>query len=187
LINLQPDAFLKVRNMKTITRTSLFTSPALEVFRIIDDLGVTGVHMTESSMMMMGSKLILEYLTANRTGLNSKYRWYGKMMGIPMHFTVLVTKWNPGKEKVWETIGESKLVIYSWYRMALHLEESISGTFAILSISYKRPAGFWGKLLSYIFADIYCIWCLRKMLTDANHSLAQNLSINKGRIIQEMR
>jgi hypothetical protein len=162
--------------MRTITRTARLAAPAMEVFPIIDDLGVTGVHMTRSSMMMMGSKLSLEYLTTNRTGLNSKYRWQGKMMGIPMDFTVLVTEWDPGRAKVWETIGESKLVIYSWYRMTLDLEESQSGTLATLSISYKRPKGFWNKLLSYVFADIYCIWCLRKMLGDANHSLQQKLS-----------
>ncbi len=39
---------------------------------MIDDLGVTGMHMTKSSMMM-GSKLNLEYLTENHTGPGSKY------------------------------------------------------------------------------------------------------------------
>lgn len=93
-----------------------------------------------------------------------------------MDFTVLVTKWNPGKEKVWETIGESKLIIYSWYRMILDLAESKSGTLATLSISYERPNSFWSILLSYVFADLYCIWCLRKMLNDASHSLQHKLS-----------
>lgn len=44
-------------------------------------------------MMMMGSKLKLEFLTAEHRGLGSKYRWSGKMMGIPHDFNVEVTKW----------------------------------------------------------------------------------------------
>src|ERR1044072_210990 len=91
--------------MKTLSRTESYSASSYEVFKTIDDLGVTGMHMTESSMMMMGSKLKLEFLTPNKTGLDSRYRWTGKMMGIPMDFTVAVTKWVEGKEKVWETIG----------------------------------------------------------------------------------
>ena len=105
--------------MKTIKRTEIYNAPAEKVFSCIDDLGVTGMHMTKSSAMMMGSKLKLEYLTANHTGLGSKYRWTGTMMGMKMDFTVEVTKWIEGVEKIWETIGEAKMIIYSWYRMHL--------------------------------------------------------------------
>jgi len=45
--------------------------------------------------------------------LGSKYRWTGRMMGLKMDFTVTVTKWVAGIEKVWETIGEAKMIIYS--------------------------------------------------------------------------
>jgi hypothetical protein len=159
--------------MKTISRTFNYDAPPSEVFQTIDNLGVTGAHMTKSSMMMMGSKLHLEYLTDNHTGLNSKYRWQGKMMGISMNFTVLVTKWIPGRKKVWETVGESKMIIYSWYRMTLVLEPATT-TKATLSISYEKPTGFWNNVLSFLFADIYCIWCLGKMLNDAEKELAKN-------------
>ena len=54
--------------MKTISRTEYFVATPSQVFKAIDDLGVTGMHMTESSMMMMGSKLDLEFLTSNKTG-----------------------------------------------------------------------------------------------------------------------
>ena len=62
--------------------------------------------------MMMGSKLNLEFLTENHTGQGSKYRWTGKVMGMKMDFTVVVTKWMDGEEKIWETIGKTKLIIY---------------------------------------------------------------------------
>ena len=78
--------------MKTVSSNILIQSSPEKVFATIDDLGVTGMHMTKSSAMMMGSKLYLEYLTANHKGLGSKYRWTGTMMGMKMDFTVEVTK-----------------------------------------------------------------------------------------------
>ena len=59
--------------MKTVSRNIIIHSSTDKVFATIDDLGVTGMHMTKSSVMMMGSKLHLEYLTKNHTGLDSKY------------------------------------------------------------------------------------------------------------------
>jgi hypothetical protein len=157
--------------MKTLARSEFYTALPEVVFDILDDLGVTGTHMTTSSAMMMGSKLHLEYLTPNHTGLGSSYRWTGKMMGIPMDFTVKVMKWIKGREKEWETVGPAKLLIYSWYRMALAISRVDNGTKAELSISYEKPEGFFGRILCYLFADWYCRWCLKMMLTDAKRKL----------------
>lgn len=126
--------------MKTVTRNIFIQSAPEKVFETLDNLGVTGMHMTKSSAMMMGSKLNLEYLTANHTGLGSTYRWTGKMMGMKMDFTVEVTKWVNGTEKTWETIGEARMIIYSWYRMHLLVRPKGNTTEAELSITYERPA-----------------------------------------------
>jgi predicted ATPase len=152
--------------MKTIKRTETYNSPAEKVLSYLDDLGVTGMHMTQSSAMMMGSKLHLEFLTANHTGLSSKYRWIGMMMGMKMDFTVEVTKWMEGVEKVWETKGEAKMIIYSWYRMHLLVYPKGNTAQAELSITYEKPKGWFAKIISFFFADWYCNWCLKNMLTD---------------------
>lgn len=157
--------------MKTISRTETYNGIPSKVFKTIDDLGVTGMHMTKSSMMMMGSKLHLTFLTIHHTGLGSRYRWTGKMMGLNMDFTVEVTKWIDGKEKVWETIGPTKLIIYSWYKMKLALSCESNETTAVLSISYERPHGLFNKIISFLFANIYCRWCLKQMLGDAKNVL----------------
>jgi len=157
--------------MKTIKRTEIYNASAEKVFSCIDDLGVTGMHMTKSSAMMVGSKLNLEYLTTNHTGLGSKYRWTGTMMGMKMDFTVEVTKWIEGVEKVWETRGEAKMIIYSWYRMNLFVKPINSGTEATLSITYEKPKGWLARILSALFADWYCKWCLKNMLNDSERIL----------------
>jgi hypothetical protein len=159
--------------MKTLTRTEIYNASAADVFKTIDDLGVTGMHMTKSSMMMMGNKLNLQFLTENKTGFESKYRWTGKMMGFAMDFTVEVTQWIPGKKKVWETIGATKLIIYSWYRMNLLVREVAAGTKAELSITYEKPTGIFYKILCFLFADWYCRWCLKQMLGDAKLALSK--------------
>jgi hypothetical protein len=160
--------------MKTIKRTEVYHASPQVVFRQIDDLGVTGMHMTSSSGMMMGSKLHLAYLTANHTGLNSKYRWTGTMMGLKMDFTVEVIKWVEGKEKVWETIGEAKMIIYSWYRMQLLITPNDNATIAELSITYEKPKGWFAKIISFLFADWYCNWCLKSMLRDSKRKVEQD-------------
>jgi len=130
--------------------------------------------MTQASGMMMGSKLNLNYLTKNKTGLGSKYRWTGKMVGLKMDFTVEVTKWIEGKEKVWETVGPTKLIIYSWYRMNLMVRPIGSGAEAELSISYEKPQGFLNNVFSFLFTDWYCKWCLKQMLGDTKVAVRQN-------------
>ena len=165
----------KIKNflMKTVERTEIYSASPEKVFKVIDNLGVTGMHMTQSSAMLMGSKLNLEFLTENHSGLGCRYRWRGKMLGMRMDFTVEVTKWTEGREKIWETDGDAKLIILSWYRMHIKVSPMLHGAQAKLSISYKKPKSFFNKILSFFFAGWYCRWCLRKMFGDARKSLNQ--------------
>jgi len=157
--------------MKTLHKTEYFDAPPMDVFRTLDNLGVTGAHMTASSMMMMGGKLDLEYLTSFHTGPGTKYRWQGKMMGLRMDFTVEVSKWIEGVTKTWGTVGKSQLIIYDGFQMTLDVHGEGDGASAKLSISYEKPDQFINKVLCFLFADWYCRWCLQKMLNDARARL----------------
>ena len=72
--------------MITKTKNIRIHSLPDKVFAQMDDFSKTGTHMSESSMMMMGSKLKLQQLSINSTGVGAKYRWYGKMMGMTINF-----------------------------------------------------------------------------------------------------
>lgn len=159
--------------MKTIERSKMYQASREQVFDCIDDLGVTGMHMTKSSMPMMGGKMQLEFLSPHKTGLHTKYRWRGKVLWWKMDFTVDVTKWIRGREKVWETVGMAKLILYSWFRMNLNVEPmpNESESIAYLSISYEKPNGFFNKILCLLLGDWYCKWCLKNMLSDAEKKL----------------
>ena len=142
----------------------------------MDDFSKTGMHMSESSMMMMGSKLKLEQLSINSTGVGAKYRWYGKMMGMTMDFSEIVTKWQTPQLKEWETVGEAKMIIMSWYRMWFEITPAENGTITKISISYLPPKELFYKILSFFFANWYCNWCLNNMLNDTKKNLDNKTS-----------
>jgi hypothetical protein len=157
--------------MKTIKRTKHYNASPEDVFDCLDDLGVTGMHMTQSSMPMMGGKMDLKFLSPNKTGPQTKYRWTGKVLWWKLDFTVEVMKWERGKEKVWETIGVAKLVIYSWFRMNLDVWQVSDGSMAQLSISYEKPKGIFNQVLCFLLGDWYCKWCIKNMLRDTAERL----------------
>ena len=162
--------------MKTRSKSILIHSTPEKVFQQMDDFSKTGMHMSESSMMMMGSKLKLEQLSINSTGVGAKYRWYGKMMGMTMDFSETVTKWQSPKLKEWEIVGEAKIIIMSWYRMWFEITPADNGTITKISISYLPPKELFYKILSFFFANWYCNWCLNNMLNDTKKNLENKIS-----------
>lgn len=163
--------------MKTLEQTMLYQASSKDVFECMDDLGVAGMHMTESSMPMMGGKMNLEFLTVQKKGINTKYRWTGKVLWMPLDFTVLVTKWTEDKEKTWETIDNPKMIIFSWFRMHLKVERMENGSIAFLSISYEKPKGLFNKILCYLLGDWYSKWCLINMLNDTKKRLSMSVLV----------
>jgi hypothetical protein len=157
--------------MNTKSKHTFIHSSPEKVFAQMDDFSKTGMHMSESSMMMMGSKLTLEQLSNNPTGVGAKYRWYGRMMGMTMDFSEAVTKWQPPVLKEWEIIGNAKIIIMSWYRMWFEIASNERGTIAKISISYLPPKEWYYKILSFLFAKWYCNWCLNNMLNDTKKAL----------------
>ena len=162
--------------MKTLSKSIIIHSIPEKVFGYMDNIANTGMHMTKSSKPMMGSKLELQQLSENVTGPNSKVRWYGKMMGFKMDFTVVVTKWIKDKEKVWETIGPAKMIILGWYRMRLVILSSPGGpnTEVELSITYTKPKNIFFKFIAFFLAPLYATWCLNNMLQDSKKTLEAN-------------
>ena len=160
--------------MKSKTKTILIHADPKSVFAYMDQLGNTGMHMTKSSMPMMGGKLVLEQLSANATGLGSTFRWYGKVMGFAMDFTVVVTKWDEAKEKVWETSGEAKMIILSWYRMRLALTPQGEFTKVELGIEYEKPRNIFFRFIAFFLAPWYANWCINNMLRDSKVGLEES-------------
>lgn len=153
--------------MKTKSKNIIIHATPEKVFAYMDEIGNTGMHMTKSSMPMMGGKLELIQLSENSTGPHAKFKWKGKILWMKLDFTVEVTDWKKDKVKVWETIGEAKIIILSWYKMRLLITPVKEGSLADLAISYKTPQHVFGKILAFFLADCYANWCLKSMLNDS--------------------
>lgn len=153
---------------KIYTRSQRIMGNPHTIFLFMDDLAKTGMHMSERSLMMMGSKLTLEDITKSGTGVGSMFRWYGNMMGMKIDFTETVTESVIGKSKKWETIGDAQVILFSWYQMGFELEPESSTrcTNVRLWIRYKKPKTWFYRLLSFLFAKWSCRWCLKNMLED---------------------
>lgn len=140
-----------------------------DVFAYVDDMENVGWHMTDrSSMAMMGSRLTLELLSPHRTGVGAVYRYSGRILGFILDFSQTVTKYVPGREKVWRTIGEPRLLILGSYEMRLVVEpRSPASSRLTISIVYElsRAWGWW--LVAVVVAGWYSRWCLRQMCRDA--------------------
>jgi hypothetical protein len=109
--------------MITVIESVEIRAPAEAVFAYVDDIRNLGWHMTgRSSMAMLGSRLQLEVLSDQPTGLGATYRYSGTMMGFPIDFSESVTKYLPPREKIWRTIGRPRLLIIASYEMRVAVE-----------------------------------------------------------------
>jgi hypothetical protein len=156
----------KVRNFERVIEIN--GNPD-SVFAFMDDIRNTGKHMTENSNAMMGSKLGLQWLSDNKTGLGTKYRWIGRVVGMEMDFTVEVSQWESGKRKVWGTIGNAKMIVIDWFEMYLIVTPNGKGeTNTKLGIFYTKHRGLWG----FLFGKWYSKWCVKSMLKDTKKHFA---------------
>lgn len=157
--------------MKTLNKSTIINASPEKVFKHVDDIHCTGMHMSKSSMTMIGSKLNLEILSKNPTGLGATYRWYGKVMGLTMDFSEIVTKWIVNKERIWATIGSPKLIIMSGYEMSFALEPIGDKSKLTFVISYDLPKPLFWNIIGLLLADWYSKWCLKNMCQDAKAAL----------------
>ena len=159
--------------MPLLSRSVTIAAPAERVFAYVDDIRNLARHMSESrSMPMMGSKLKLEVITPETTGVGATYRYSGRMMGLTIDFTETVTGYIAGREKVWRTIGEPKLLIIAGYEMRVIVDPvSPASSQLTIGIDYELPrAGIW-RALGRMLAGVDSRWCLTRMVEGTKRDL----------------
>ena len=159
--------------MAQLSRTALINASPEQVFAYVDDIRNLARHMSESpSMPMMGSKLKLEIVTPEPTGVGATYRYTGKMLGLVLDFSETVTTYVAGREKIWRTIGEPKLLIMRGYGMRVLVVPVTPATANLtISIDYELPAsGFW-RSAGLLLAPVYSRWCLTSMVDGSKRDL----------------
>lgn len=159
--------------MPQLSRTTVISAPADQVFAYVDDMRNLSRHMSENpSMPMMGSKLKLEFVTPEPTGVGATYRYTGKMLGLVLDFSETVTTYIAGREKIWNTIGNPQLLILRGYEMRVLVEPVTPATSKLtISIDYELPKpGVW-RIAGWLLADAYSRWCLSSMVDGSKRDL----------------
>jgi uncharacterized membrane protein len=166
--------------MTAVTEAVDIEAPAQSVFSYVDDIRNVGWHMTDrSSMAMLGSRLKLEILSEQPTGLGATYRYSGKTMGLSLGFSESVTKYVPNREKVWRTVGTPRLLIIDAYEMRVAVEPlSATASRLTISITYELPRSPFWRVIGRLLAGPYSRWCLRRMLGDTKRSLESRVNVH---------
>jgi hypothetical protein len=96
------------------------------------------------------------------------------VLGLGIEFSETVTLYVPGREKVWRTVGQPRLLIIDSYEMRVVVDPvSVRTSQLTISIDYELPrSGFW-RLLARALADPYARWCLGNMIDGTVQDLAR--------------
>jgi hypothetical protein len=161
--------------MPVLGRSATINAPAERVFSYVDDIRNLARHMSErGSMPMMGSKLDLEIVSPRPTGVGAVYRYSGRVLGLVIEFEERVTRYVPGREKIWRTIGTPRLLILDSYEMRVQVEPvGTERTKLTITIDYALPrAGLW-RALGRLLAPSYAKWCLESKIEGTVRDLAR--------------
>lgn len=140
-----------------------------EIFSYLDDPRKLSSHMEKSSWMMAGSSMKIELDAKEGKELGAEIILRGSMMGIPVFVREVISERNPPLKKVWETVGEQKMIIIEQYRMGFEIETRGASSTLKVFIDYSLPKSPAQRILGVLFGKIYARWCTERMAKDAAH------------------
>ena len=135
----------------------------VELFALIDDHARLSAHMSKSSWMMGGGRMEMSLDEGRGQKVGSHIKLSGKAFGIDIFLDEVVVVHEPPRRKVWETVGEPRLLIIGKYAMAVDIMFRDKGSLLRVGIDYELPQ----TLLGLLFGAPYARWCVRRMLNDA--------------------
>lgn len=137
------------------------------VFSHLDDQRRLSAHMSNSSWMMAGSRMAIEFDASEGRAVGAKIRLRGRVVGIPLFVEESITERKPPLRKVWETTGAPKLLVISQYRMGFEIAPKAQSSQLRVFIDYALPDGSYSRWLGRLFGHFYARWCTQRMADDA--------------------
>jgi hypothetical protein len=74
---------------------------------------------------------------------------------------------EPPARKVWETVGEPRLLVIGAYRMGFDLSPRRATTSLRVWIDYDLPRAALWRIVGAVAGHVYARWCARRMVSDA--------------------
>jgi hypothetical protein len=147
--------------------TALANAPVDRVFAYLDDPKSLSAHMSESSMMMLGSRMSMDVDADGGRAIGSKIRMHGSIIGIPLSLEEEIIERQVPSMKVWETIGTPNLQVMAHYRMGFELTSKGDSSLVRVFIDYSLPTSAPRSWLGRLLGGVYARWCTKQMADDA--------------------
>ena len=160
--------------------TASISAAPEEIFAFIDDHSRFASHMSQSSWMMGGGRMVVDVDGARGQAVGSHIRLSGKVFGIRLFLDEVVTRRNPPTDKIWETVGTPKLLVIGSYRMGVEVTPDGRGSRLRVFIDYELPKGptLW---LGWLFGDFYAKWCVNQMLAGTSNHFREHGPVEAAR------
>ena len=143
------------------------SAPVGEVFALVDDHTRLSSHMTRRSWAMGGGSMTIDTDASHGKTIGSRLRLHGVVFGVSLFVEEVVVERMPPFRKVWETVGEPKLLVIGRYRMGVELEEFGRSSRLRVFIDYDLPAKAPWRWLGALFGRYYARWCTARIANDA--------------------
>lgn len=133
------------------------------VFKFADDHTNFSSHMNKSSWMMGGGKMETSMDDGHGQKVGSHIRMNGKVFGIELSLDEVIVLRNPPYLKVWETVGEPKLLVIGSYKMGFEISSLNQNSSIKVFIDYKLPSSPTSRVLGHMLGGAYAKWCVKQM------------------------
>lgn len=164
-------------HFRSFEAESLVNAPPVELFSVLDDHTRLSAHMESTSWVMLGSRMRLHLDADDGRKVGSRIRITGRVLGIALVVEETITERTPPARKVWETIGQPRLLVIGRYRMGFEITPLGHDSRLRVFIEYALPAGP-AQILGFLLGPLYARWCVQRMVRDAvthfsnRHSIA---------------
>jgi hypothetical protein len=143
------------------SRADVAASPDA-VFAYLDDQERLSAHMMSSSAMMAGTTIRFEFDEHRGRALGSTIRLSGRVLGFTLEAAETIIEREPPRRKLWQTVGEPRLLVIGGYRMGFEIRPEGSGSRLLVFIDYDEPSGGW-RFARKLLGGRYAQWCTRSI------------------------
>lgn len=143
-----------------------------DAFRLLDDPTRLSTHTNKRSWRMGWGKMttILDEQWGRVVGSHAVLR--GRALGMLLFLDEVVIEREVPRRKVWETVGEPRLLVIGRYRMGFEITPAAADVELRVSIDYELPSRGIQRLLGLLLGRVYARWCTRQIIADAKALVA---------------
>jgi hypothetical protein len=142
-------------------------APPDVVFDHLDDHARMSEHMSRRSWKTGWGRMTIDFDAGKGREVGSHIRLAGRAFGLWLELEEVVNERRPPHRKVWQTVGNPRLLVIGSYEMGFELSPVGDRTALRVFIAYSLPRSGFERVLGSIFASSYAVWCTRKMVDDA--------------------